>query len=146
EMEALIGEGGLSTPNEIMLRFALGKECEDIGRWDRAFDHVEAGCNLQHRSLPRDPAGEIREIDAIINAHTRSWIEAAPRGYSDAAPIFVTGLPRTGTTLVERIIASHSAMHSVGETSAFAAEMRRSMTGAPGGRDLEGIGRRYLDQ
>nr|WP_249148975.1 sulfotransferase [Bradyrhizobium manausense] len=129
-----------------MLRFALAKECEDLERWDRAFAHVEAGCNLQRRSLPRDPAAEIGAVDAIIQAHTRCWIEAAPRGYADAAPVFVTGLPRTGTTLVERIIASHSAMHSIGETSAFAAEVRRSMAERPRGRDLEGIGRRYLDQ
>ncbi|GLR85318.1 tetratricopeptide repeat-containing sulfotransferase family protein [Bradyrhizobium iriomotense] len=146
EMETLLREGRLSQPSEIMLRFALGKECEDLDRWDRAFDHIEAGCDLQHRSLPRDPADEIREIDAIIRAHTRSWIEAAPRSFAAAAPVFVTGLPRTGTTLVERIIASHSAMHSVGETSAFAAEMRRVMAERPGGRDLESIGRRYLDQ
>ncbi|MET4070342.1 tetratricopeptide (TPR) repeat protein [Bradyrhizobium sp. S3.2.6] len=145
EMEALIGEGGLSTSSEIMLRFALGKEYEDVGLWGRAFDHVEAGCDLQRRSLPRDPAAEITEIDAIIQAHTRCWIDAAPSGYADAAPVFVTGLPRTGTTLVERIIASHSAMHSAGETGAFAAEMRRAMAKGPGVRDPEGIGRRYLD-
>lgn len=145
EMEALIGQGDLSAPSEIMLRFALGKECEDIELWGRAFDHVEAGCNLQRRSLARDPAAEIGEIDAIIQTHTRRWIEAAPHGYADAAPVFVTGLPRTGTTLVERIIASHSAMDSVGETGAFAAEMRRAMAERPGGRDPEGIGRRYLD-
>ncbi|QAU45800.1 sulfotransferase family protein [Bradyrhizobium guangzhouense] len=146
EMEAVIAEGRLSAPSEIMLRFALGKECEDVEHWDRAFSHVEAGCNLQRRSLPRDPAAEIGEIDAIIQAHTRRWIDTAPRGYADVAPVFVTGLPRTGTTLVERIIASHSAMHSVGETGAFAAEMRRSMAERPRGHDLEGIGRRYLDQ
>jgi len=145
EMEALLREGQLSAPGEIMLRFALGKECEDLELWGPAFDHVEAGCNLQHRSLSRDPAAEIGEIDAIIHAHTRRWIESAPRGRAEAAPIFVTGLPRTGTTLVERIIASHSAMHTVGETSAFAAEMRRAMAERPGGRDLEDIGMRYLD-
>ncbi|MGV7217105.1 sulfotransferase [Bradyrhizobium sp. UFLA05-112] len=145
EMEALIREGRLSPPAEIMLHFALGKEYEDLELWGNAFDHVEAGCHLQHRSLPRAPAAEIGEVDAIIQAHTRRWIEAAPRGHAEAAPVFVTGLPRTGTTLVERIIASHSTMHSVGETSAFTAEMRRAMVARPGGRDLEGIGRRYLD-
>jgi tetratricopeptide (TPR) repeat protein len=145
EMEALIGEGRLSAPSEIMLRFALGKECEDLEFWSRAFDHVEAGCKLQHRSLARDPKAEIREIETIIGAHTRDWIKAAPRGHGASAPVFVTGLPRTGTTLVERIIASHSVMQSVGETSAFAAEMRRAMAASPNGRDIENIGRRYMD-
>jgi tetratricopeptide (TPR) repeat protein len=145
EMEALIGEGGLPAPGEILLRFALGKECEDLELHGRAFDHVEAGCALQHRSLARDPAAELRNIEAVIGAHTRRWLAAAPRGYAGAAPVFVTGLPRTGTTLVERIIASHSAMHSVGETNAFAAEMRRAMAAGAGGQDLEAVGRRYMD-
>ena len=145
EMEALVREGKLSVPSEIMLRFALGKECEDLDLHDRAFEHVEAGCNLQRRSPPRDPAAEIQEIDAVIGTHTRRWIETAPRGYASAAPVFVTGLPRTGTTLVERIIGSHSAMHSVGETSAFAAEMNRAMADRSSGPDPETLGKRYIE-
>jgi hypothetical protein len=145
EMEALIGEGRLSAPSEIMLRFALGKECEDLELHDRAFDQVEAGCKLQRRTQTQDPAAELANIDAIMRAHTKRWMETAPRGHASAVPVFVAGLPRTGTTLVERIIGSHPAMHSVGETSAFAAEMRRAMSEQPGGRDLESIGRRYMD-
>jgi hypothetical protein len=145
EMEALVGDGQLSVPSEIMLRFALGKECEDLELNDRAFDHVEAGCKLQRGSLVQDPAAELRTIEAIVDAHTRRWIETAPRGHASVAPVFVAGLPRTGTTLVERIIGSHPAMHSVGETGAFAAEMRRAMTEQPGGRDLESVGKRYMD-
>ena len=144
QMEALIDEGRLSAPSEIMLRFALGKECEDLGRYDRAFDHVEAGCKLQRRTQTQDPAAELANIDAITRAHTKRWMETAPRGHASAAPVFVAGLPRTGTTLVERIIGSHPAMHSVGETGAFAAEMRRAMSEQPGGRDLESIGKRYM--
>ena len=145
EMEALVREGRLTGPSEVLLRFALGKECEDLERHDRAFEHVEAGCVLQHRLLARDPAAEIGEIDGIIRAHSRRWLDTAPVGYGSAAPVFVTGLPRTGTTLVERIIASHSAMHSVGETSAFAAEMRHAMVKSPTGSELAAIGERYVD-
>jgi tetratricopeptide (TPR) repeat protein len=145
EMEALVRGGTLSAPSEVMLRFALGKECEDLDQYDRAFDHVQTGCELQHRALARDPAAEIAEIDAIIRAHTQSWIDTAPAGFGAAAPVFVIGLPRTGTTLVERIIASHSAMRSVGETGAFAAEMRRAMADQSRGGDLTGIGRRYIE-
>ena len=126
EMETLIRDGRLARPSEVMLRFALAKEYEDLDLHARAFDHVEAGCDLQHRSIAHDSAAEIADIDRIIQTHTRSWIAAAPPGHSAAAPVFVAGLPRTGTTLVERIIASHPAMESVGETGAFAAEMRRA--------------------
>jgi tetratricopeptide (TPR) repeat protein len=145
DMETLIRSGGLALPSEVMLRFALGKECEDLELNDRAFDHVDAGCDLQHRSMIHDHAEAISEIDRIIQTHSRSWIDAAPTGYSAAAPVFVAGLPRTGTTLVERIIASHPAMSSVGETGAFAAEMRRAMKHAPTASDLAGIGRRYIE-
>ena len=145
EMEALIRERRLAQPSEIMLRFALGKECEDLDLHGRAFDHVEAGCNLQHRSAPHDHAAGIAEIDRIIRTHTRSWIDSAPPGYSAAAPVFVAGLPRTGTTLVERIIASHAAMSSVGETGAFAVEMSRAMKDTATRAEPAAIGRRYVD-
>ena len=145
EMEALIRSGRLAGPSEIMLRFALGKECEDLDLHDRAFDHVEAGCDLQHRSTPHDHAAAISEIDRIIHTHTRSWIENAPPGHSAAAPVFVAGLPRTGTTLVERIIASHSAMSSVGETGAFASEMSRAVKDTATRADPAAIGKRYVD-
>jgi tetratricopeptide (TPR) repeat protein len=145
EMEALIRGGGLARPSEVMLRFALGKECEDLQMHDRAFDHVDAGCHLQHRSIPHDAAAGIAEIDRIIDTHSRAWIDAAPSGYTAAAPVFVAGLPRTGTTLVERIIASHPAMDSAGETGAFAAEMHRALKDTSTGADLAGLGRRYVE-
>lgn len=144
EMEALIQEG-LDEPTEIMLRFALGKEYEDLDLHDRAFGQVDAGCGLQRRAITYDPAAEIAEIDRIIHTQTRAWIDTAPPGHTAAAPVFVAGLPRTGTTLVERIIASHSAMSSVGETSAFAAEMRRATEGPPPRPGPAGIGSRYVE-
>jgi tetratricopeptide (TPR) repeat protein len=146
EMEALIGEGRLAPPSEIMLRFALGKECEDLDLHHRAFDHVDQGCHLQHRSITHDHRAEIAEIDRLIQTHAKSWMVAAPSGYSAAAPVFVAGLPRTGTTLVERIIASHPAMSSAGETSAFATEMRRAVKGTSTQSDPAEIGRRYVEQ
>ena len=144
EMEALIAGGKLAPANEVMVRFALGKECEDLEMHDRAFDHVDAGCRLQHRLLAHDHAAEIAEIDRIIKTHTRSWLDTAPSGYSAAAPVFVCGLPRTGTTLVERIVASHPAVSSVGEPGAFANEMSRAMKSGSG--DIASVGKRYIEQ
>ena len=145
EMEAVIAQGGLSPESEVLLRFALGKECEDLEQYERAFEHVDAGCALQRRLIGNDRASGIAEIERIIASHTRDWIAAAPRGHAAAAPVFVTGLPRTGTTLVERIIASHGAMTSVGETSAFAAELSRATANGARGGDPATLGRRYMD-
>jgi tetratricopeptide (TPR) repeat protein len=144
-MEALIGEGQLSRPSEILLRFALGKECEDLALWERAFDHVQAACDMQRRLMAPGRADAPAEIDRIIRLHTRDWIASAPSGHAGASPVFVTGLPRTGTTLVERIIASHPAMSSVGESGAFACELARVMADQAGTADPVRLGKRYMD-
>ena len=145
EMEASIHEGQPAWRGEVMLRFALGKEYEDLDEHARAFAHVSAASALQRRSISYDGSAEIAEIDQVIRAQTRTWIATCPAGFSAADPVFVVGLPRTGTTLVERIVASHSAMISVGETGAFAAELRRAMKSSASRLDLADIGRRYVD-
>jgi Flp pilus assembly protein TadD len=144
ELEALIREGKLSAPGEVMLRFALAKECEDLDQHARAFDHVEAGSDLQRRSISYDAKVEIAEIDRIIGTQTRAWLGSCPPGSNVADPVFVVGLPRTGTTLVERIIASHRAMTSAGETGAFAVELRRATKTAANSLDMADLGRRYV--
>ncbi len=145
EMESLIREGNLPWSDEVMLRFALAKECEDLDLNARAFDHVEAGSKLHRRSITYDSGAEIAEIDRIIGTQTRAGLASCKSGYADAAPVFVLGLPRTGTTLVERIIASHEAMTSAGETAAFAAAARRAHQAGSGSLDLTAIGRNYIE-
>jgi tetratricopeptide (TPR) repeat protein len=142
EMAALIREGKTGRQDEVLLRFALGKEFEDLGEYARAFEHVATGNQLHRASINYDPRREIDEIDEITATHTGAWLASCPTGYRDADPIFVVGLPRTGTTLVERIVAGHPAITSVGETGAFAVELRRALkTGnAP---DPKELGRRY---
>jgi tetratricopeptide (TPR) repeat protein len=145
EMEDVIAQARLAPESEVLLRFALGKECEDLEQYARAFAHVDAGCALQRRLIAPNRTSGIAEIERIIASHGKDWIAAAPRGYCAAAPVFVTGLPRTGTTLVERIIASHPKMTSVGETSAFAAEHARMSANGSSGGDPEGLGRNYME-
>ena len=145
EMESLILDGKLEWKSEVMLHFALAKEYEDLGEHTRAFDHVAAGAGLQRRSIDYDSAANIAEIDRIIHTQTRAWLASCPAGFAEADPIFVVGLPRTGTTLVERIIASHSAMISVGETGAFSVELRHTLKATQEKLDIADIGRRYID-
>ena len=144
EMEALIREGKLSRSGEVLLRFALAKEHEDLDQHASAFDHVQAGSDLQRSSISYDGRAEIAEIERIIRTQTRAWLSSCQPGSAIADPVFVLGLPRTGTTLVERIIASHSAMVSAGETGAFAVELRRAMKAAATSVDMADLGRRYV--
>jgi tetratricopeptide (TPR) repeat protein len=135
ELESLLATGGFAPSDEIALRFALGKELEDVGEPARAFEQIEAGCSLQRRSICYDAAAEIAAMERIIATQDRAWLARATSGDCTADPVFVTGLPRTGTTLVERIIACHSSMSAIGESGAFAAELRRG---------LPDLGARYL--
>jgi tetratricopeptide (TPR) repeat protein len=135
ELESLLAAAGLATADEVALRFALAKELEDLGEAERAFDQVAAGSTLQRCSIAYDSAAEIAAIDRIIAVQERSWLARTASGDCRADPIFVTGLPRSGTTLIERIVASHSGMSAIGESGAFAAELRHG---------LQDLGPRYL--
>ena len=145
EMESLIREGSLAWQDETLLRFALGKEFEDLGEHGRAFEQVAAGCALQRRSITYDGAAELSQIERIIRGQTRPWLTSLPAGYQDAAPVFVVGLPRSGTTLVERILASHSGLSSAGETGLFSIEVRRAAQASGALFDGARLGRRYVD-
>jgi tetratricopeptide (TPR) repeat protein len=144
-MEALLRDDTLPRHSRIMLQFALGKEYEDLDRHDRAFGSIKTGCDLQRSSTSYDSAAEIAEIERIIRTQSRARLASVPTGFSGADPIFVAGLPRTGTTLVERIIASHSATTSLGETNAFAVALRRASQAKPDRADGTDIARRYLE-
>jgi hypothetical protein len=142
-MESVLREQKLSPADEILLRFTLGKEYEDIGQYGRAFEHVTAANELHRASIDYDPKAEIAEIDRIVGVQSRSWLASCPQGCRRAKPIFVVGLPRTGTTLVERILAGHSALASIGETSTFAAALRKAGT-SPHGLNFADLGARYV--
>jgi len=146
EMESLVERRGLDWRSEVTLRYALGKECEDIQAHDRAFAHVAAGAQLWRRHADYDVRTELAEIDRIIMSQNSVWLASIPPSRVLDAPVFVCGLPRTGTTLVERIIASHSAVDSVGETGVFAIEAGRAQRArhASDATDFNAIGEQYI--
>jgi Tfp pilus assembly protein PilF len=127
EMEALLRAGTLRWQDEVLLRFALGKECEDLGDHARSFAHVAAGAHVHRRRTAYDPRGDLQMIERVFRTQTAAWLGAVRPGHAAAAPIFVMGLPRSGTTVVERIVASHSAVVSAGETGSLAREVTRAM-------------------
>lgn len=141
--------------DRLLTGYALAKELEDIDRADEALAQLVA-INRAHRStLDYDIAQDI----AIFDAVEASWpvVSRAPAddGATDA-PILIIGMPRTGTTLVDRILASHPGIESVGELQSLplavkAAAQTRSRTvldpetiAAAAGRDLGALGRDYL--
>ena len=103
------------------LHFALGKELEDIGSFDEAFNHFTQGNDLRRAHLDYRVETDL-EIMAALAETPLTYRDPDPS--TDATtPIFVVGLPRTGTTLVERILICHPDVESVGESVAFPAAM-----------------------
>jgi tetratricopeptide (TPR) repeat protein len=147
-MEALLADRARSRQGEILLRFALGKAYEDLGDYRHAFDHIKTAADLERRRVGYDVGGEIAAIDRAIAAQSAARLSALPPSGEGAAAIFVTGLPRSGTTVVERIIASHSGVVSAGETGAFAIHLARVFKAAQragaAAPDLALLARRYL--
>jgi tetratricopeptide (TPR) repeat protein len=112
-----IVESGVPLWDEAQLRFAMGKYCDDIKDYERAFANFRRGNDLLKIVAERyDRQVHTSFADDLIRVHTRGTLASITEGGSASAkPIFVLGMPRSGTSLTEQIIASHPAAAGVGE-------------------------------
>lgn len=149
-----------NTPDRnIFIYFAIAKELEDLGRWKEAFEYYKKGgdavCSVANYDINED----IELIDTIINHCDEKWLNAPVEPVpNQSEPIFIVGLPRTGTTLCERIISSHSQVETLGETLFFQMILRREsniqtskaftpqMVEALTSADANRIAKSYIDQ
>jgi len=96
------------------LNFALAKAFNDCGHWDRAFDHYHRGNRLADVAF--DPAASLAYVKAMIDTFTPEMLAARSSfGRESSRPVFIVGMPRSGTTLVEQIVASHPQVTGAGE-------------------------------
>ena len=125
-MESVLADGADHYMGEVMLCHALAKECEDIGLYQKSFKYLSRGAALRKEHLSYEVSRDLRIIDRLIETFTEERIQsAASEACTSSEPIFVIGMPRTGTTLVERIIGSHSDVESAGELPNFSQVMTR---------------------
>jgi tetratricopeptide (TPR) repeat protein len=134
--------------HEIILRYALGKYHDDVGDYDIAFGHYRMANELSKRygsGYERDKLGRL--VDEVIVSYAAPAAVRAPSS-EDERPVFIIGMPRSGTSLVEQILASHPDVYGAGEVifweEAFAAQRGAGSQGTPG--LLQALAQAYLDR
>ena len=99
----------------LALNHALAREYEQLGNHEQAFACLEAGKSAKLAEIEYDVADDLQLFEAL--AQPVAW---RTQGHESQEPIFVVGMPRTGTTLVERILSNHQDVSSTGELQHFA--------------------------
>ena len=152
--------GELAPTDRIEIEFALGKALEDERRFDDSFAHYASGNALMKQRLNFDPAVAETQLARIREVFTRDFLQER-RGWGDPdpAPIFILGLPRSGSTLIEQILAAHSEIDGTQELTFISSLSRRIADLVPEPNDAEypetalqidadtarDLGRAYLD-
>ncbi|WP_336807424.1 tetratricopeptide repeat-containing sulfotransferase family protein [Fulvimonas yonginensis] len=122
-LRSLLTEASADPAGAMYLHLALAKEYEDLGDYPAAFDHLVRGKAAGRASRPYAARRDEALFEALMRAFSQPSQEAS--GFPCEEPIFVIGMPRSGTTLVERILSSHPDVHSAGELQNFGAVLKR---------------------
>ncbi len=125
-MRAALSAIGLTEEDRFHLDFALGKAMHDAGRPDDAFRHYAAANALRLKSQPFRSADFTSLVDTSINALTADDFAERSGGCQATDPIFIVGLPRAGSTLIEQILSSHSLVEGTSELPDIPALARKS--------------------
>ncbi len=115
-MEAEHAKAPQGSLARMQLSFGLGKANDDLKDYGRAFDYFAEGNAIRRQSIDYDPVRTRSEFEAMKTVFDTAFFEKRkPSDIADDTPIFVVGMPRSGTTLVEQIIASHPQVYGAGE-------------------------------
>lgn len=121
---ALAGRSPGAAP--IALHYSLAKELEDLGEYEESFAALAQGAASRRKVLSYRVEHDEQAIASIIRSFDRAWYDGAGAGLEVEGPIFIVGLPRTGTTLVERILIRHEQVATVGEVNDLALAVTRT--------------------
>jgi tetratricopeptide (TPR) repeat protein len=140
-----LAEGGtsLDPDDEIAMHFGLGKAFTDLDQHERAFQHFISGNALKRRRISYDETETLRTFARIRRAFGRELVSQAG-GDPSEIPVFVVGMPRSGTTLIEQILASHSKVWGAGECEDVYA-LASTLTGADGAKFPDAVATLSLD-
>lgn len=141
----------------LQINTALAKELHDLGEYGKAFKALEAGKRQPAALRRHTEADDDALFEALSRVRAARYSSATSRGYDSAEPIFIIGMPRSGTTLLERILGTHAEVTAAGELQNFATALKDGMGGesfhlfkpehyaAIDDADWQLIGKRYID-
>jgi tetratricopeptide (TPR) repeat protein len=116
EMRSRIDSGDLDPESEVSFRFAIARAYESVGDFGKAWQEYERGNELKRSMIKYDPVDNETNLDKIMNVFTREFFDREIRSEPlSASPIFILGMPRSGSTLIEQILACHSMVEGAGE-------------------------------
>jgi tetratricopeptide (TPR) repeat protein len=119
--------GGCPKVDTMYCRFALGNLFNDNKSYDPAFEHFQAANKLQRDTISYDADDTRHVVDRLIGVYSEDFFDDKRQfGSASKLPVFILGMPRSGTTLIEQILASHALVHGAGETETFP-EINRSI-------------------
>lgn len=125
-IEGFLEKGGLKEEDESDLYFALGKINDDLGHYGKAFGHYKKANDYEKTRYEFDRDKHSEYIDKIISAYTKEYFaERRLWGSGSGLPVLIVGMMRSGTTLVEQIIASHPKAFGAGELNFWDEQERR---------------------
>jgi len=125
-LQALLQAADLPVNAELYLRHALAKELEDLDDYAGAFDNWSRGNDRKKHELGYSATQDEALFTALKTAFSAKLCGEMPGAEQSPEPIFIIGMPRTGTTLVERIISSHSAVYGAGELQNLGLVLKKS--------------------
>jgi tetratricopeptide (TPR) repeat protein len=115
-MESLFSKKGISDDDSVHLAFALGKAYEDLGNFDKSMEYVIEATRLKRDSYDYSTSESQEEFDRTKEVFSPDFFSSHPdSGDPDRTPIFILGMPRSGSSLVEQILASHPDVYGAGE-------------------------------
>ena len=122
-LEQILNKGFVDKRAKSQICYALAKELEDLGEAERSFHYLKMGADTRRSYMQYDIQRDLATVSSIRQTYRPKLFDGRIEGDSNTEAIFILGLPRTGTTLVERILSSHSDVFAAGELSNFAIQM-----------------------
>lgn len=119
QLRSILCSDAMPWQSEVFLRYALGKELEDMGDLDSAFAEIAQGAALRRRHMRYAVSEDVEAMERIAEVHNADWCAPAVGARSDGGQIFVLGMPRSGSTLLERMLGRHSQVQPLGELPYF---------------------------